>query len=298
VGLLRGALKTGCGEAEVTCLYGLLEKGAPKGELPEHWYVLANDIMEQLRLHDPDESRFPAKLLAFLNDASQPLVLRDYAVQHLATWINPRGMNFRSATEHRRLAATDPAAAQDMAGRLRSPGINEAVLKGVVAAAMNPELEDSTVPGTTCMMLVNLSRVPSGPDCRAAVAALKPWLHAALADGSKLGMPLRVSAAQVAALAPEEFRPALRGIAFNERGEPSLRLPAIAALALCGDASDIEKLGQISASTPELAYAANDARRTLGSRFGATMSPPPHGTDGSVPTAPSPPADGIRSHPQ
>jgi hypothetical protein len=272
VELLRRTLNAGGGEAEVAGLYGLLEKGAPKGELPEHWYVIANAIMEELRLHDPDESRFPAKLLAFLNDPRQPLVLRDYAVQHLATWINPRGRNFRPVT----------GPAGDTGGHLRSREVNETVLRGVVAAAMNPELEGSTVPGTACMMLVDLSRVPSGPDCRAAVAALNPWLHAALADGSKLAMPLRVSAAHAAVLAPGEFLSALRGIAYSERAEPPLRLSAIAALASCGDASDVERLGTISAAAPELAFAANEARGALGSRLGA---------EGAAPPAPSPPPD-------
>jgi hypothetical protein len=297
VDLLRRALGARAGEAEVAGLYGLLEKGAPEGELPEHWYVIANDIMEQLRLHDPDESRFAAKLLAFLNDTRQPPVLRDYAVQHLASWINPRGRNFRSAAGSRGLpaAAAGPAAAHDPAGHPRSREITDAVLTGVVAAAMNPELEGSTVPGTVCMMLVNLSRTPSGPDCRAAVAALKPWLQAALADGSKLDVPLRVSAAQVAALAHGEFRPLLRAIAYGERGEPSLRLSAIAALGRCGDGSDIERLGVIGATAPELAHAATDARRALGWRPGTARTPASPGPDGSAPREPSRPADGPRS---
>jgi hypothetical protein len=275
---LRQALKAQSGEDEFAYLYRLLERGAPPAEQPEHWYVIANDIMEQLSRLDPNEARFSTRLLVYLNDIRQPLVLRDYAVQHLATWINPRAQNFRVVPAlpmpaHPGVAATGVPPSE--LARLRSPAINEAVLNGLVAAAMNPQLEGSTIPGTTCMMLVDLSRTGSGVDCLAALTALKPWLSAALADGSKLSMPQRVSAVQAAALTPQEFRPVLRDLAYQQSGHLALRLPAIATLAQCGDASDLEKLRKISASAPELTFAADDAHRTLTARLGVAASPLP-----------------------
>ena len=273
VATLDRVLQARCGEAEFAYLYGLLENGMPKGDQPENWYVVANEVMEQVARRDPDDERFSSRLLKFLADARQPLVLRDYAVQHLATWINPGAQNERDAVPPPATGSgTVPPGEPKKPGSLRSPGSTEAVLKGLVAAALNPELADSTVPGTTCMMLVDLSQTPDGPDCRAALAALNPWLRAALADGSKLSTPLRVSAVQAAALAPDEFRPTLREIAYREHGQSVVRLPAIAALARCGDASDLARLQKIGVGAPELSYAAEDAHRTLTARI--KVSPP------------------------
>jgi hypothetical protein len=262
VDLLRQALKSRCGEEERVYLYHLLETGARRGGAPEDWYVVANDIMEQLRLRDPDATRFCTRLLALLDDAKQPPVLRDYAVQHLAAWLDPRANNFRAGSTAR-------------GGRLRSRETDAAVLAGLAAAATRPELQGTTIPGTACMVLVDLSRVPDGPDWHAALATLKPWVAAALAEDSRLAVALRVSAVQAAALAPEEFRPALRALACREHGEAALRLPAIAALARCGDASDLERLRDIAAGNPDLAFAAADARRVLGSRLDAAGSQDP-----------------------
>ena len=85
IDILRNTLQAECGEREIRYLYELLAGGPPKGELPEHWYVMANEYMEQLRLHDSDAQRFSSSLLRLLHDPQQPLVLRDYAVQHLVT---------------------------------------------------------------------------------------------------------------------------------------------------------------------------------------------------------------------
>lgn len=252
VALLRDALRSECGEREIRYLYELLAMGPPKGELPEHWYVIANEFMDQLLRHDADLERFPSKLLHLLRDPRQPLVVRDYAVQHLATWLDPRS---------RQTPAVRPGAAPPAVQP--SPEVAARVLQALVAAATDPTLEQSSIPGTTLMMLVNLVRSP-GVDCTQAVTALKPWLTRALEDGSRLATPVRVSAVQAAGmLAPQEFRPVLRRIAYRENGQSSLRLPAIAALAHCGETADVEQLRQIARTRPELSYAAREAGTTL-----------------------------------
>jgi hypothetical protein len=149
------------------------------------------------------------------------------------------------------------------------------VLAGLAAAATRPELQGTTIPGTACMVLVDLSRVPGGPDCSAALATLRPWLAAALAGDSELSVAARVSAVHAAALDPGRFRPALRGLAFREHGQPALRLPAIAALAGCGDASDLARLRDIAVGAPDLALAADDARNLLASRLAAATQGSP-----------------------
>ena len=90
VALLRNALRSECGEPEIRYLYELLAKGPPKGELPEHWYVIANEFMEQLLSHDADSERLSTNLLRLLQDARQPLVLRDYAVISIRGFVRYR----------------------------------------------------------------------------------------------------------------------------------------------------------------------------------------------------------------
>lgn len=247
----RNALATGCSEPELRFLYQLLEKSPPKGELPEHWFVIANDIMTRILANETDPERFSSKLIGLLHSPQQPDVIRDYAVQHLANWLNPRS-------------------AQATATRLptASPEIAAQVLQSLAAATTDPALEQSTIPGTTLMMLVELTRSNSGVDCSQAITTLTPWLNHALQDGSTLSNPIRVSAVSAAGiLAPTQFRPLIRRIAYQENAGSSLRLPAIAALGQAGDADDLPKLQDIAASSPELSYAAQDAKRTLVARL-------------------------------
>ena len=196
INLLRSILATECSEPELRHLYQLLAQGAPKAEVAEHGYVIANDIMAQLLSHETDPTRFAEKFIALIADGQQPEVVRDYAVQYLASWLNPRPAQ---------AAKVLPAP---------SPEITAQILKSLVSAATDPALGQTTIPGTTLMMLVELTRTGSGVDCRESVATLRPWLGQALADGSALSQSVRVSAVIAAGvLAPDEFRPTLRKIA-------------------------------------------------------------------------------------
>jgi len=251
----RNNLSSSCNESDLLYLYQLLAQGPPKGEAPEHWYVIANDLMEQLCLHDPDAKRLSSALLGILHDTKQPEVLRDYSVQHLATWINPHSHQGNPAT---------PAP---------GPEVTAKVLDALVTAATDPSLEKSSIPGTTLMMFINLTHSSNPVDCTEAVEKLKPWLSAALEDGSKLSNPVRVSAVGAAGiLDPEQFRPAIRRIAYQENGQSSIQLPAIATLGQSGQAEDIEKLQKIAHTNPALAYAAKEACKLIKSRFAHTSS--------------------------
>ena len=258
VDLLRNRLSSECGEQEIRYLYDLLVVGPDKRELPEHWYIIANDIMIQLATHDSDAERFSANFLSLLHDSKQPLVLRDYAVQYLATWLNPR---------------SSPAVSeQPGTGAKPTPEVAARVLESLVSATIDPKLEQSSIPGTALMMLVDLTRFPGGVDCSKSIATLKPWLTAALQQTSTLSTPIRVSAVQAAGvLAPLEFRPTLRRIAFQGNGQSALRLPAIAAIGQCGEAADLISLREIIAVAPELSYAARDAENSLQAKISSSQ---------------------------
>jgi hypothetical protein len=256
---LRNTFASECSEPEIRNLYQLLEKSPPKGELAEHWYVIANDIMGTLLTHETDAQRFATNFTRLLNDAQQPDVMRDYAVQYLVAWLNPR-------------AGQTTAAAS--AAAMPTPEIAAQVLQSLAAATTDPALEQSTVPGTTLMMLVDLTRSGSAVDCRAAISTLTPWLARALQDGSPLSNPIRVSAVSAAGiLDPDKFRPSIRKIAYQDNGTPALRLPAIAAMGQAGDATDLPKLQEIAANSPDLSYAARDAASALTTRLAPAVSP-------------------------
>ena len=255
INLLRTILATECSEPEIRYLYQLLAQGAPKAEVPEHGFVITNAIMGQLLSHETDASRFAEKFTALITDGRQPEVVRDYAVQYLASWLNPRPAQ-----------ATKVLAAP-------SPEITAQILKSLVSAATDPSLGQTTIPGTTLMMLVELTRTGSGVDCRESIVTLRPWLGQALADGSTLSQSVRVSAVIAAGvLAPDEFRPTLRKIAYRSGGATVLQLPALAGLGQSGEATDLPQLQKIAATQPALAYAAADASRVLATRLSSKVS--------------------------
>ena len=197
---LRDHFATGCSVSDLRTLYQLLETPAPTGELPEHSYVIANDIMQLILTHETDPQRYADRFSALLNSPNQPEVIRDYAVQFLAAWLNPLATQSTST----RLPAASPELASE-------------ITQSLAIAATDPALAHTTIPGTTLMMLADLTRTASTADYTAAVEILKPWLALALQENSSLPNPTRVSAVSAAALlAPAEFRPVLRDIAYGE----------------------------------------------------------------------------------
>ncbi len=246
---LRTGLQDQCGETDIRALYKMLAAGCPQGEVEEHWYVIANDIINQLLAYETDANRFHTFFVGLLEDPSQPEVIRDYSVQCLGSWLNP-------------------SAAQNGASLLPAPSTENTaeILRVLAATTISPELEQTSIPGTSLMLLVDLKRAGT-VNCDEAVALLKPWLNQALGEGSSLSHPVRVSAVTAAAiLSPDDFRPALRKIAYDEKGNPALRLPAVAALGYAGDAEDSPKLAHLAATSPELTYAAQEAGRILAAR--------------------------------
>lgn len=254
---LRQISEGGISEPELQQLYELLQSPATRGELPEHWFVIANDIFALLLAHETQAERLTSQFLQVLRNTEQPDVMRDYAVQHLAAWLHPRS---RWAQQT----------------KLPEPQSEQAkeVLLALAQSATDPRLEQTSIPGTTLMMISDLARVPSGLDCQEAIAVLKPWLRLALQDGSSLSHPVRVSAVSAAGhLAPEEFRPVIRQIAYQELADASLRLPAIAALGKIGEEQDLASLQAIARSSPALHYAAQEAATAVSRRF-PQHSPP------------------------
>jgi hypothetical protein len=240
-----------CTETDIRSLYALLSSGQPGNETPATWYVIANGIMDQLVGHDREDARFTRTFLAIARDPHQPDVLRDYAVQHLAGRIVPA-------------AATPPATGGPVSPSPHESAVAPEILQGIASLATDPSLASTSIPGTSLMMLSTLVATPGPTDCRPALETIRPWLQSALSDGSTQPLSTQVSAVRFASVVwPAEFRPRIREIAYRTDGGSALRLPAIAAIAACGDPTDIPKLREIAANTPALSFAAKEAAGRL-----------------------------------
>lgn len=251
ISMLRQIFAEGCSPADLACLYRfLLAAEFPGKDTREVRFVLANDLMGQLCSHDPDPDRFTGRLIAYMGDSSRHPVLRDYAVQHLAVWLDPRRALPRGSLP--------PAAGW--------PALRASVLDALARTATDPALASTTVPGTVLMSLCALSRTDRGV-CAKAFDTLRPWLASALAGDSGLSLPVRVSAVHAAAAAdPSGFLPVFRAIAYRPDATPAIRLAAINAIGRFGSASDVPSLREASSSNPALAVGVASALRALSSR--------------------------------
>lgn len=251
ISVFRARLQGECSESDLLAIHAMLQSGAPANELPEHWYVIANDLMLALLAREHDAARFSDRFLTLAADARQPAVIRDYAVQFLAAWLDPRGCGGLAASSLPR-----PDAVQ-----------SETVVRALVAAAIDPGLASGTVPGTALLVLSSIGRDDPSLAESPALSALIPWLLAVMKQDSGQSASLRGSALQASAvLAPQQARPILRDHAFAEDRSPSIRLPAIAALGACGEIADIDSLLRIPEQSPVLAHAARDAASAIHAR--------------------------------
>jgi hypothetical protein len=82
-----GQLGTTLSTDDRQALYDYLrDKSEEKWLRPGQAFALKNDILNILREQEPPPPELTGVLLALRRDESQPLVMRDYALQHLAPW--------------------------------------------------------------------------------------------------------------------------------------------------------------------------------------------------------------------
>jgi hypothetical protein len=94
-------------DVALLCRY-LLDTAKEPGLKPGQAYALKNDILNVLRAQSEPPAEMTPVLVTLHADRSQPLVLRDYALQHMAPWY-PRA----TAGERTELIATLQAASQE-----------------------------------------------------------------------------------------------------------------------------------------------------------------------------------------
>jgi hypothetical protein len=245
VDMLRSIEAGKLGPEEVDALYALL-RHAPAAHQETGWWVVVNEIMEQMRVQAIGGNRFGEEMLAIVNDATAPEILRDYAVQHLGQWVSPR--------------AEEPGQPSE-----RDPRIVRETAESLARLVMASDTSRTSVPGTSLMVLVDMQGggVPE-KILNPVIESLNPWFAATLADRNGTGKITRISAiSAIGMLHLTAHRPAIRNLATNETADPSLRLNSIAALGQIGEPGDIELLQTIAATDTRLRYAAQAALKNL-----------------------------------
>ena len=232
-------------DKDVDTLFALL-KHRPAPNQSESWFVVLNEIMEQIRHHGLGRERIVLSFLEVVNDPVAHDVARDYAVQHLGFWINP-SPDFPGAPHE-----------QDQAKISR-------VYSGLTAVIQDPEVAHSSIPGTALKMFGYLSsRFEDSTEHDNQLAGLESWLTKTI-TGDHPGSPtLRLSAVNYAAIVrSEKLSPLVREIARDEEVNATLRLNAVAALGSLGNEDDKAYLTQLSTSGTRLSYAAKSALKRL-----------------------------------
>lgn len=231
--------------AEEEYLYSLLYI-VPEPQDEKYWWVVVNEVMEQLRIHGIGAERYTRTMLDIINDSQRHDVIRDYAVQHVSMWVTPRGIDIGEPYE------TDSALVQE-------------TVETMTSLVTDPSLSSSTIVGTTLRMLASMQN--GGADEQlvdSAIAKISPWIEAAAKGEKKLHLNNRISAITAIGLfSMKEHLGMVRSIATSESVAPTLRLHCISTIALIGENSDLETLDNIASSDKRLRYAVNSAKKKL-----------------------------------
>ena len=235
--IVRG-VRDGVSRMEAEDLLGLMDH-RPTGAGQEEWWVILNEIMDQLGKNGVQTTTFCDRLVELAADPSQPEVVRDYAIQHLSNLVAP--------------VVPDRAEGLDDVRKL-------AGIKAISAAIKDPSGSYTTVPGTGLLALAEISSRVDRSLTQPVWKDLQSFLLPLIEGRSDAGLPVRTSAIQAVALNGEDaYLPAIRNIAGGEAVSPSLRLSSIAALGLYGRSEDVPILERLSAAGHPYQYAAKAA---------------------------------------
>jgi len=227
--------------SDVDTLYELLDH-RPLPEDAEDWWTVVNEVMEQMRLQAIGSDRYAKALLAIIRDPTVPEVPRDYSIQHLMQWIAPHGENLGMPQEE-------------------NPALIREATTATTTAIMDPELAQTSIPGTALNMLVNARSGAIEPQTiDEAIAQLEPWLRGVIPGRIPVDPINRYDAIGAAAsLGLREHYPMIREFAFDEEVDRIVRIRSIAALALYDHDADLEPMRQIARSNSPLNFAAKSA---------------------------------------
>ena len=242
---LRQLDKQALSSNDIDCLYNLLAHQPADGS-EEDWWFIVNEIMEQLRSKDVAIDRYAPSLLSLINDDAHSYVLRDYAVQHLGLYCIPTG-------------EASPAP------YLSDPQVLADVTQAFADLIVDDSLGETSVPGTTLNLLVNMQQGGVDPSLiQSAVSGLQPWIASTIEGRNQVATVNRVSAINVTGeLGLTNFTPTVRALAQQSEGDATIKLNAIAALGLLGDDQDLASLTTLANSSSKFRHAAKSALKNL-----------------------------------
>ena len=230
---------------DIDTLFALL-RYQPEAGQEQNWWVVVNEIMEQMRIQAIGSERYGKEMLAIIRDPASPEILRDYAVQHLGQWVSPRGEQIGQPSE-------------------QNPDIIRQTAETLAMLVMDPETAHTSISGTSLMVLIDMKGGGVAEEIiNPVIESLQPWLAAALTDSNNTSKITRISAINaIGMLQLKAFAPDIRNLATDQSADPSLRLNSVATLGQIGEASDIETLKTIAETDTRLQYAAQAALQKL-----------------------------------
>ncbi len=242
---LRRLNKDALSEPDVETLYNLLDR-RPSALHAEAWWVVVNEIMEQLRKQGVAPQRYTPALLTIIKDQTAPDVLRDYAIQHLSQWLTPRGADLGNFHEE-------------------NPELIKEAAQAFTDLILDAGLAHTSIPGTTLSVLADMKTSGLSEETLAEVTdQLHPWLQSTLTEEVNSEKNTRISAINaIGVLQLKQHLPAIRELASPVQTSASVRLSSIATLGQLGEETDLPFLEKLAASQGKFRFAAQTARKNL-----------------------------------
>jgi len=161
VKILQNVDYTELTEDDLSSLYQIVRQRPPTGSSRkrEQWYVVANEVLEQMRKNGVDKENFSSQLLSIAQDRSVDSVVRDYSIQHLGMWLLPRGKQPVNHFEEDSEMVTES-------------------IKTLTELVQNPSVENTSVPGTILRVLVDMKQSQeSATELDTEIEKLEPYFR-------------------------------------------------------------------------------------------------------------------------
>lgn len=229
-------------------LYEWLKYQPQVGE-KEDWYVIANEIMEQMRQQGIGSQRYTDNLIKVISDPAQDKVIRDYAIQHLSIWLAPRGSSNNTPYEKDSAKVTS-------------------AIQTLTSVIIDSSTQNSSIPGTALMGLVDFHQVdPRNEIISDSFEKLSPWLSDVITGKQNPSLITQTSAINAVAMMQRvEYLPAIRDLVQSASTNESAKLSSIAALGYLAEDSDIPTLQSIADSNTKFKHAAQAALIKISNR--------------------------------
>ena len=232
---ISGSLSKG----DTAALFAAMDH-TPRSGGEEDWYVILNEIMEQMRRHGLGSDEYAAKLGEIITDSGRTEVVRDYAIQHLALWIAPGN--------------------PDQVPHEKNPALVGQSLSHIATAIRDTAVSNTSIPGTALLALADISPNLPAETITATWSSLEPYLQGIISGETSTQLSTRVSAIQAVSLtAQQPYLPAIRSLAASETADPSIRLSSIASLGFYASPEDQALLETLATGDTRYKYAAQSA---------------------------------------